>query len=255
MADVKISQLPEASSLSNSDLLPSVASSVTSKITLQNLAASMPEVSSSVSASYALTASFLAGAASGFPFTGSAEITGSLRVIGPTQLEEVTASNALFTGTITAQTIVVQTITSSVSFVTGSTKFGELMSNTHQFTGSVSITGSLLATASWATMAVTASVANYSRIQESQYRFQNFTVLDQDVWLNSGSIYRIVTSSGVNTVEYSLNGGSYSALSFTGNQWTGAIAVVPNDQFSWRITYRPGFTTGAIIVVSNIIVN
>jgi hypothetical protein len=49
------------------------------------------------------------------------------------------------TGTLTAQTIVAQTITSSTDFVTGSTRFGSLLSNTHQFTGSVSITGSLAA--------------------------------------------------------------------------------------------------------------
>jgi hypothetical protein len=37
---------------------------------------------------------------------------------------------------------VVQTITSSVDFVTGSTRFGSLSSDTHVFTGSVNITGS-----------------------------------------------------------------------------------------------------------------
>jgi hypothetical protein len=59
----------------------------------------------------------------------------------------VTASFAnAFTvaNTLTAQTLVVQTITSSVDFVTGSTRFGSSLStSTHQFTGSVSITGSL----------------------------------------------------------------------------------------------------------------
>jgi len=60
-------------------------------------------------------------------------ISGSLTVTG----------NSTFTGTMTAQTLVVQTITSSVNFVTGSTKFGAISSNTHQFTGSVNVTGSL----------------------------------------------------------------------------------------------------------------
>jgi hypothetical protein len=45
-------------------------------------------------------------------------------------------------GTLTAQTLVVQTITSSVDFVTGSTRFGSLSSNTHVFTGSMSVSGS-----------------------------------------------------------------------------------------------------------------
>ena len=46
------------------------------------------------------------------------------------------------TGTITATTLVVQTITSSVSSITGSTNFGSLSSNTHTFTGSMSVSGS-----------------------------------------------------------------------------------------------------------------
>jgi len=53
------------------------------------------------------------------------------------------ADNFLVRNTLTATTIVVQTITSSVDFVTGSTRFGTTTSNTHQFTGSVNISGSL----------------------------------------------------------------------------------------------------------------
>ena len=56
-------------------------------------------------------------------------------------------SNLVVTGSITAQTLIVQTITSSQDFVTGSTRFGSLAINTHQFTGSVIVTGSLNATA------------------------------------------------------------------------------------------------------------
>jgi hypothetical protein len=46
------------------------------------------------------------------------------------------------TSTITAQTLVVQTITSSISSITGSTNFGTLSSNTHTFTGSLNVSGS-----------------------------------------------------------------------------------------------------------------
>jgi hypothetical protein len=66
-------------------------------------------------------------------FNGTQTITGSLNISG----------NITTPGTITATTLVVQTITSSQNFVTGSTKFGILTSNTHQFTGSVSVSGSL----------------------------------------------------------------------------------------------------------------
>jgi hypothetical protein len=66
-------------------------------------------------------------------------------VSGSTTLLNISSSGAIVTtGTITANTLVVQTVTSSVSFVTGSTKFGAISANTHQFTGSVYITGSNL---------------------------------------------------------------------------------------------------------------
>ena len=48
-------------------------------------------------------------------------------------------SNLVVTGSITAQTLVVQTITSSVDFVTGSTRFGSILANTHVFSGSVTM--------------------------------------------------------------------------------------------------------------------
>ena len=60
-------------------------------------------------------------------------ISGSLAVTG----------SLTTTGTITSQTLVVQTITSSVSYLTGSTQHGSVIGNTHQFTGSVSVSGSV----------------------------------------------------------------------------------------------------------------
>ena len=76
-------------------------------------------------------------------------------------------------GTLTAQTLVVQTITSSIDYVTGSSRFGNLLANTHVFTGSISMTGSLnviggitgsfqgtVTTASYALNAVSASYAS-----------------------------------------------------------------------------------------------
>jgi hypothetical protein len=49
------------------------------------------------------------------------------------------SSSVTVGGTLTAQTIVVQTITSSTDFVTGSSRFGSLLSNTHVFSGSVTM--------------------------------------------------------------------------------------------------------------------
>jgi len=49
------------------------------------------------------------------------------------------ADNFTVRGSLTAQTLVVQTITSSVDFVTGSTRFGSTLANTHVFSGSVAM--------------------------------------------------------------------------------------------------------------------
>ena len=56
---------------------------------------------------------------------------------------DLSGSNARFTGDITAQTLHVQIISSSVEYSSGSNIFGDNLSTTQQFTGSVSITGSL----------------------------------------------------------------------------------------------------------------
>jgi hypothetical protein len=63
---------------------------------------------------------------------GNVVVTGSL----------TTSGSLTTTGTITATTLVVQTITSSISSITGSTNFGSLSSNTHTFTGSINTSGS-----------------------------------------------------------------------------------------------------------------
>jgi hypothetical protein len=60
-------------------------------------------------------------------FNGSQTVTGSLTV----------------TGQVVAQTLNVQQVTSSIVYSSGSNVFGNSLSNTQQFTGSVSVTGSL----------------------------------------------------------------------------------------------------------------
>jgi len=104
--------------------------------------------------------------------TGSNIFTGSQNILGA-----ITASAALINGTLTAQTLVVTTVSSSVVFSSGSNVFGNSTANTQTFTGSVNIsgsltlngratlndlTGSLFGTASWATNFLTGSVTSAS---------------------------------------------------------------------------------------------
>jgi hypothetical protein len=90
----------------------------------------------------ATTASLLSYTASQNSRNGTYATTGSNTFAGI----QTVNSNLVVTGSITAATLIVQTVTSSISFITGSTRFGSLPINTHQFTGSVIVTGSLNAT-------------------------------------------------------------------------------------------------------------
>lgn len=80
---------------------------------------------SAISASYASTASFVASAQSA---------SNAIAAQTASYADALTVA-----GTLTAQTLVVQTITSSVDFVTGSTRFGSVIGNTHVFSGSVTM--------------------------------------------------------------------------------------------------------------------
>ena len=81
----------------------------------------------------------------GTKLSGSLIVSGSATTIGATTLSgSLNVSGSITsTSTITAQTLVVQTITSSVLYSSGSNIFGNSLSNTQVMTGSVGITGSL----------------------------------------------------------------------------------------------------------------
>ena len=107
----------------NSNLLQGTGSvGFATTASLLAVSSSQQQISSSllnVIANYATTGSN--------SFRANQSITGSLVV----------------SSTITAQTLVVQTITSSILYTSGSNVFGNALSNTQTFTGSVNITGSL----------------------------------------------------------------------------------------------------------------
>jgi len=75
--------------------------------------------------------------------TTLATISTTGQLSGSTAVKSATtasyADSFTVTGNLTAQTLVVQTITSSVDFVTGSTRFGSFLTNTHIFSGSVAM--------------------------------------------------------------------------------------------------------------------
>jgi len=87
--------------------------------------------------------SFVSGSTTLATLNTSGQLSGSSPVLSSSYASTSSyATNFNVSGTITATTLVVQTITSSVSTITGSTQFGSSSINTHQFTGSLSVTGS-----------------------------------------------------------------------------------------------------------------
>lgn len=140
MATIKISALPEVSTLATSDLLTAVASNVSSKITLQNFSNTITQVSSSISSSYAITASYALNAAAvtaTFPYTGSAIISGSLRVTGSVSVSLGGVTSSLF-GTASWSTN-----STTASFVTSSNVRGPYGNNSI-------LSASFAVSASWA---------------------------------------------------------------------------------------------------------
>ena len=101
-------------------------------------------MSGSLNISGSLIVQSITGSVTG-SITGSLFGTSSFATVAQTASS---ANNFNVRNTLTATTIVVQTITSSISYLTGSTRFGSLLDNTHTFTGSILLTGSLIATGS-----------------------------------------------------------------------------------------------------------
>jgi hypothetical protein len=52
--------------------------------------------------------------------------------------------SAVITGRLTAQEFYTEFVSASIIYESGSTKFGDTLDDTHKFTGSLSITGSLI---------------------------------------------------------------------------------------------------------------
>jgi len=72
-------------------------------------------------------------------FSGSGNLTGSLNLFG----DQTVTGDVTVGGTLTAQEFKTELISASILFESGSTLFGNSFDDTHIFTGSTNITGSL----------------------------------------------------------------------------------------------------------------
>jgi hypothetical protein len=138
------------------------------------------------------------------------------------------------TGTIIAQTINVQTVTSSIVYSSGSNIFGNLLGDSQTFTGSVLVTGSLtIAGASSATSYSGATIYGSTAVCSPVGKFT--TCID----VGSG------TFSGAITATQSTNGEQALSVINT-NNGTSAAAVfnLQNDTNSSQIVYTSSTYTG-----------
>jgi hypothetical protein len=131
----------QAANASSASFATNTANATSASIAQNAVTASY--IRNAASASYALSSSYAlnASTAASASFASNAANASSASYA---QFANTASSADNFTvrGTLTAQTLVVQTITSSVSLITGSTVFGQLGTNTHQFTGSLRVSGS-----------------------------------------------------------------------------------------------------------------
>jgi len=154
----------------------------------------------------------------------------------------LTASSALINGTITAQTLVVSVVSSSIDYSSGSNIFGSSLTNTHQFTGSVSITGSFsvvgsisgssftgshLGTSSYAIAASSSTISDLSSIGGGPYypTFVAGITGNQSIWTDQAGItYNADTNVLTTTSSYSTTASYAVSASIVSNAVTAQSA-------------------------------
>ena len=181
--------------------------------------------------------------------TGSFATTGSNTFTG----------NQIINGTITAQTLIVQTVSSSIEFVTGSTKFGSLSTNTHQFTGSVSVSGSITVSGSVVNNLTASFAVSASQAVSASFAISASWAPGGSVTIDTGSL---VTTSSFNAYTASINAtiadilietaslnlATASLYNYTAsiNAKTGSFATTGSNQFKLS-----QFITGSLFVSSS----
>jgi len=174
--------------------------------------------SASTSASYAATASFVAGGASGFPYTGSAQITGSLGITG--SFSQSGSANLFLQGLINQTTATMHVVTFNNAtgqlFITASSAFGGGggggtpggATNTIQFNNAGTFSGS-----------------------------NNFTLVGGNTVSLTGSLLVTGSSQFIGPVTGSSFTGSFSG-SFSG---IGASNLISTGSITASVNVNPGF--------------
>jgi hypothetical protein len=174
------------------------------------------------------------------------------------------ADNFTVGGTLTAQTINVQIITSSIEFNTGSTRNGALSTNTHQFTGSVLMSGSVgIGTSSpWSKLSVVPAANGAMEIAANLTTGQTVgltfgTYITEDGYKKGGIFFErkdgnergtlhFATDSNADSSNVALSDSKMS-INMNGNVGIGTSTPVSNDGDSRT------FQLGNRLVIQNVI--
>jgi hypothetical protein len=113
-------------------------------------------------------------------------------------------------GTLTAQTLVVQTISSSIIYSSGSNTFGNSLANNQIFTGSVSITGSL--TINGRNYLIDSSSFS-TRTLNLEQTSASVLLATASLYAATASLYAATASLYLVTASYKASSGSYTTTS------------------------------------------
>lgn len=208
---------------------------------------------SATSASYAVSSSFASNATSAnsasYALSASFASNASTSLSASYGATASYASNFTVENTLIAQTIVVQTISSSIEFVTGSTKFGSLLTNNHQFTGSVNVTGSLyvndssiITSAQTSSMSVTSASYALSSSFASNTNSASYALNASSATSASYASNADVLSNAL-TFSSGLIGGTFNGSTPVTTAISGANTLITNNTPKWTGT---GFTNSNI---------
>lgn len=205
MANIKISNLASASAVTGDDLFvivndPSGVPS-TQKINAQGVLKFITGSNFNTLTVNVLTASNLN--ISNLFTASEMAVNNNLTVVGNVNSTGLTASNFLITtngnilgnltvgGTITAQEYHTEVVSASIIYQSGSTKFGNDPNDSHQFTGSLLITGSVSVKGGsifGQVAQITSSITNYTLVDSDSGKF---------LTINSSSITNLVIPVGL----------------------------------------------------------
>ena len=166
------------------------------------------------------------------------------------------------TGNITAQTLIVQTVTSSIVYSSGSNIFGNSTANTQTFTGSVNITGSLnligrgtinnltgslFGTSSWAQNALTASYLLGGGGSGAGFPFTGSAQITGSLGITGSlNVSNGITASLFGTSSWALNAltASYliGAAAAVGFPYTGSAQITGSLGITGSLSVSNGFS-------------